>query len=378
MPEPFKEKFNVALITALAETIQDRFPEFTAENFINSAIKDLDSLELKQRSMQITEALHQCLPIDFNHFAEIIRAILHPDDNMDMNLARVEKEGVRGWAIMPLADLVAIRAIPEYFDEGLILLSELTKRFSAEFAIRDFILMDLSKAFTTITQWTTSDNEHLRRLASEGARPRLPWGKQLPDLIRDPQPLMPILESLLDDDSEYVRRSVANNLNDIAKDNPGFVIDFVACHIATDNRQRMRLLRHACRTLIKQGEPQILALFGYTRFTGNTVLTLDTEQVSWGGVVSATLNLSSNSRDNQSLMIDYVVWHQKVNGKLAPKVFKWKVIDTWNGASLTLTKKHSFKPVTTRRYYPGLHKIQVQINGEVFDEVSFTLMSDKH
>ena len=374
MPEAFKEKFNLSLINGLAEKLQSSFPEFDKSGFLQAATNDLSLLELKQRSSQITFALNQYLPMDFNHFYEIVTSILHPDDNMDMKLAEVEREGVRGWVIMPLADLVATRAIPEHFDEGLTLLAELTKRFTAEFAIRDFISFDLPRTFATISRWIDSDSEHLRRLACEGARPRLPWGKQLPKLIIDPKPLIPILERLLDDDSEYVRRSVANNLNDIAKDNAAFVIDFVAKHSDKHNLQRMRLLRHASRTLMKKGEPEILALFGYTRLTGEASLLMDKDEVNWGGSATLTLFLSSGFAGQQSLLIDYVVWHQKANGKLAPKVFKWKAIEDWSGKPLTLVKKHSFKPVTTRRYYPGLHKIQLQINGEIVDELPLTLL----
>lgn len=375
MPTPFKEKFNHTLISDFASKIAQVYPAFEKDRFVERATQDLNALELKQRSAQITQALHDFMPSKFEHCRAVVEQILHPDDNADMNLADIEADGVRGWIIMPLADFVALRCIPQQFDTGMDLLAKLTRRFSAEFAIRDFIVYDIKRALQYALTWTESDNEHVRRLASEGTRPRLPWGRQLPELILDPAPLTPILTALLDDKSEYVRRSVANNLNDIAKDNPQFVIDFVATNLTGASKRRERLLRHACRTLLKQGNVQVLQLFGYSEFTGTASLELSESDLPWGGTLDMNLIVSGQPEKPQSLIIDYVVWHKKAKGQLMPKVFKWKTIDGWNGEEIKKIKRHSFKPVTTRTYYPGEHKFQIQINGRVVAEKTIELLA---
>lgn len=274
---------------------------------------------------------------------------------------------------MPVADFVSRRWLNADFLQGLRILKMLTRRFSAEFAIRDFILADQDKALTEVCSWLDHDNVHIRRLASEGTRPRLPWGKQLPALIADPKPLTTILESLLDDDSEYVRRSVANNLNDIAKDNPEFVLQFVRKFYDAKKQQRIRLLKHACRSLFKQGDSRILALFDFDGFNGEVHLKNLPSEVEWGGDLLFEIEIKSSCNKPQNIMLDYVVWHQKANGNLTPKVFKWKVIEGFTG-NKTLKKKHSFRAVTTRKYYPGAHRVNVQINGKVYDSKDFFLM----
>lgn len=375
MPTPFKEKFNRVLISDFASKISQVYSDFEADRFVAHATQGLDALELKQRSTQITQALHHFMPAQFEHCKAVVEQILHPEDNADMNLSDIGDEGVRGWIIMPLADFVALRCIPQHFDAGLALLAQLTRRFSAEFAIRDFIVSDAKRTLKHALCWTESDNEHVRRLASEGIRPRLPWGRQLPEFIKDPSPLKPILDALLDDKSEYVRRSVANNLNDIAKDNPQFVINFVAANIPEASKQRARLLRHACRTLLKQGDAQVLRLFGYSEFTGTATLELSQSELTWGGALDMNLTIMGQPEEPQSLIIDYVVWHKKANGQLSPKVFKWQTIDGWNGEEIKKVKRHSFRPVTTRIYYPGEHKFQIKINGSVVVEKTIQLLA---
>jgi 3-methyladenine DNA glycosylase AlkC len=315
------------------------------------------------------DCLHRC--------KEVIEQILHPQDISDFSGSEtdthLEEEGLRGWMIMPVADFVSRRWIAKDFLQGLGLLKQLTRRFSAEFAIRDFILADAETAMQEITEWTQDPNEHVRRLASEGTRPRLPWGQQLPRFMAEPEALAPILEALMDDDAEYVRRSVANNLNDIAKDNPDFVIDFVDKHLLGASNNRKKLFKHACRSLFKQGDARTLALFGYQPFEGQIQIQQLSKSVEWDGKLDLEIEVQSKSEESQNLMLDYVIWHQKANGSLTPKVFKWKLLEGFSG-SIRLKKSHSFKPVTTRKYYPGDHKIEIQINGKVFSTGDFLLL----
>lgn len=376
MAEPFKNNFSATLVFDLGNAIAQQCSDFQQQKFVDSVLTDFDTLELKQRSVRITDGLCGFMPQDLTRCKRIIEAILHPDDISEFATTESDENGLRGWVVMPLADFVSHRWLKTDFIEGLRLLKTLTSRFSAEFAIRDFILFDQSAALHEIISWLDHPNEHVRRLACEGTRPRLPWGKQLFEFVADPTPLNIIFETLLDDESEYVRRSVANNLNDIAKDHPEFVMEFAAKHKDISNKTRMRLLKHACRSLFKQGDARTLSVFGFKEFTGHALIKVMPENVEWGGDLHFEIEIETTDDKTHNLMLDYVIWHQKAKGQLTPKVFKWKVIENFNGQRIC-KKKHSFKPVTTRKYYPGEHKIEIQINGKVVCEKHFMLLEGR-
>ncbi len=374
MPEAFKNAFNHELIEQVASHFSKASDRFDAELFLTEAKTGLADLELKQRSNQIKDALLASLPKEpLKNFA-IIEDALHPESNVELTTASIDDNGIRGWAVMPIADLVVELALPELFDQGMALLCELTKRFSAEFAVRAFIQQQPGRAFKHIANWCNDNDEHVRRLASEGCRPRLPWGLQLKRLISDPSPLFPVLEQLLDDPSEYVRRSVANNLNDIAKDHPDRVVAFCENHFDSGNKHRTKLFKHACRTLIKQGHPGALGLFGFKAFVG-TVSGIELKQntVQLGAELAFSATLESKANTAQKLVVDYVVYHRKANGQLSPKVFKWKTFELIPGSSVKIEKRHPFKVITTRKYYAGEHAIALQINGELKQQHWFSL-----
>jgi len=217
MPEPFKTFFNEHLIHDMGAELVKAWPGFDHEEFVASATNNLDKLELKARSAQITDALATCLPDDFEQAAEIMRASLAPPD-----ADALAGNGITGWAIMPMTHYVGLHGLG-HFDISMTLFREMTKRFSAEFDIRHFLLEEPDRTLRVLRRWTCDSDHHVRRLVSEGTRPRLPWAMRLPAFIEDPAPVLPLLEALRDDKEEYVRRSVANNLNDIAKDHPDLV-----------------------------------------------------------------------------------------------------------------------------------------------------------
>lgn len=255
------------------------------------------------------------------------------------------------------------------------MLKEMTKRFSSEFGIRYFLLADQDRTLSILRGWIHDPNRHVRRLVSEGTCPRLPWAPQLPRLINDPAPMLPILKVLRDDEEEYVRRSVANHLNDIAKDHPDLVARLAGDWMQGADKPREKLVRHACRTLIKQGHPAALRVFGF----GESKLLLDTlfietQTVELGGALTFSADLISTSDMTQSLVIDYLVHFQKANGKLAGKVFKWKQIMLQPGERLPLIRSHSIRPITTRRYYSGQHALSLRINGHDFGYATFDLI----
>jgi 3-methyladenine DNA glycosylase AlkC len=228
--------------------------------------------------------------------------------------------------------------------------------------------------FRTLADWVHDPSAHVRRLVSEGSRPRLPWGLQLRQLIADPTPTFPLLVALQDDPSEYVRRSVANHLNDVAKDHPHVVADWLEVHLPGASAERRALLKHASRTLIKRGDARVLRAWGIgASFAGTASITVAPKRVAIGESLTMSISLRSTARTVQTLAIDYTVHHRKSDGRTSPKVFKGWMLELAAGESRQLVKRHSMKRITTRRYYAGAHAIDVQINGAVVASTPFTL-----
>ncbi|AEF54525.1 DNA alkylation repair protein [Marinomonas posidonica] len=364
MPELFKDKFNPQVIESMAAHFQAAWSEFDQVSFVDFATNDLANLELKERSKQITEAMFCYLPNDFTLASDILFASLRPYKTEDIYGLTPDNDGIVGWAIMPMADYVGWYG-QGHPDLSMALLKEMTKRFSSEFGIRHFLLSEnKSKTLATLKEWTTDDNYHVRRLVSEGIRPRLPWAMQLPDFIANPMPVIELLETLKDDPEEYVRRSVANNLNDIAKDHPDLAANIALKWMADADENRKKLIRHACRTLLKQSHPTALQVFGYLPVqVKKAKLKIATPTVYLNEHLEFELHLVSDSSENQSLMIDYIIHHQKKNGVTSPKVYKGKKVILKAGNTLNFTKRHPFKQVTTRVYYPGQHAVEIIVNG---------------
>ena len=374
MPEPFKNFFNTQIILGMAKCFQGQWPEFESEEFFDAASKNLDTLELKERSEQIMNAMTTHLPSDFVKAGEIILGSLSPSRDGNIFGVTVAEDGIAGWAIMPMAHYVGLRG-HDHFDLSMTLFKELTKRFTSEFGIRFFLLESPKKTLSILKEWTNDSDRHVRRLVSEGIRPRLPWAMQLPLFIQDPSPVIELLDMLKDDDEEYVRRSVANNLNDIAKDHPEIVADIAEKWMRGASKNREKLIRHGCRTLIKSGHKKVLRVFGYKPpQIQQVIVAIKTPEVVFGNALEFTLSILSDSLHSQSLMIDYVLHHKKANGKTTPKVFKWRTKILEENKPLTLTKKHCIKKITTRVYYPGIHRLEIMVNGVSVGIADFNLL----
>ena len=359
--EPFKNLINAAAVQAAAQQFAAAVPGFDAARFAALAVDGLDALELKARAMHVCAALEATLPEDFDTAAECLQAAIQ------------QGEGLRGWVLWPVGEFIA-RHGQEQPALALALLHALTPRFTAEWAVRPFIERHPALALETLHRWASDPDEHVRRLASEGSRPRLPWGLQLKGLIADPSPTLPLLLRLQDDDSDYVRRSVANHLNDIAKDHPALVAEWIETHLPDAPPARQRLLRHAARTLVKAGDRRVLAAFGLGRkLAGTATLALAPRRIVIGETVTLTVTLQSSSRRAQALVIDYAVHHVKAAGHSAPKVFKGWRIELAAGEARALVKRHAVKPITTRTYHPGRHVVDLRINGQIVAETAFEL-----
>lgn len=370
--EPLKYAFSPALVSGLAKHMARHSVDFDPVSFEADVLGKLEELELKPRAQWIADCLHKHLPPEWQERARILRTALHPVSSGNSDDPTGES-GLRGWAIMPLTMLVGQQHTAR-FDEAMALLKEMTRRFTSEFAVRYFLLADQTRALAIMKDWLSDDDEHVRRLVSEGTRPRLPWAMQLPAFIEDSAPVLPFLESLRDDPSEYVRRSVANHLNDIAKEHPDLIGDIATEWMKNAPQERQRLLRHASRTLIKQGHQATLKAFGLEGpVIEHTEITTETPNVTFGHHLDFRVTITSKSRQPQPVVIDYVIHFMKADGKQKPKVFKWTKATLKPDNPLTLQRRHPIRPITTRRYYSGAHSVSLRINGQDFGLANFNL-----
>lgn len=372
--EPFKNLIDAATVRTGGAHLQRVWPGFERERFEALALDGLDGLEFKARARHLCDALEATLPRDFCAAADIIEASLAPvGPGEDIAALRSSAAGLAGWVVWPMAEFVARRGLDSP-TRALRALHALTQRHTAEWSIRPFIEQHPQLAFETLQAWTRDPSPHVRRLVSEGSRPRLPWGVHLRRLIADPSPTLPLLLALQDDTSAYVRRSVANHLNDIAKDHPALVVQWVAQHLPGAPPTRMALLRHASRTLIKRGDAPMLEAWGLgLRLTGTATLRIEPAQVDVGGEVTLVVDLRSTAARAQKLVIDYAVHHVRADGGSSAKVFKGWGLDLAAHEQRRLQRRHSLRPITTRTYRAGAHAVDLRINGAVVASARFDL-----
>jgi 3-methyladenine DNA glycosylase AlkC len=358
-PAQLKDWFNEPLYRSLASLLQSASTKFDSKRFLASTLDGLPERSLMQRMHQTSLAVHSALPGSFRQKVATLQKIA-PSIGHD-------------FIGIFLSDFVATFGLDDP-DFSLQSLHHFTRFGSAEFAIRPFIQRDLERTLQVMRTWTTDPNEHVRRLASEGSRPRLPWGLRLQALVQNPDPTAPILDALRDDPALYVRKSVANHLNDITKDHPHWVLDRLTAWNITESPHRQWIAKHACRTLIKRGHPQALELFGFGQKPALTAtLTVTPKSLHLGQHLTLSTTLTSTSRKAQTLAIDYIVHYVRANENTSEKVFKWTEVTLPPGATLDLAKKQTFRDFTTRRHYPGHHRIELQINGHRLAETAFTL-----
>ncbi|EAV44301.1 putative DNA alkylation repair protein [Roseibium aggregatum IAM 12614] len=374
--EPFKNNISPELVRCIGSHAAQHHAGFDRLGFEADILAELEDLELKQRAGLIARHLDRYLPRDLSSRFAILQAMLHPMTEIAFDRGSDER-GIRGWGMMPLGMVVAASGLDD-FDASFALLKEMTKRATSEFDVRPFLAQDQERALAIMAPWVKDESVHVRRLVSEGTRPRLPWGMRLQALVVDPTPTLPLLEALKDDPEDYVRRSVANHLNDIAKDHPDLVADIAKSWLKDAEKPREKLVRHACRSLIKQGHTATLEAFGLNppevRVEGPQILT---SEVAYGEAVGFEFELVSTSSNLQDLVLDYLIHFKKANGTLAPKVFKWTKLTLAPGERLTLSRSHAIRPITTRVYYGGTQAVSLRINGQDFGFSEFELVMEK-
>jgi len=363
-----KDQLGEHAISQISQVLSICLTDFHQQQFIKQAMAGLYELELKQRVEHLIAVLADYLPVDFADAADVLLSMKRHWPN----LSSVDSWG--SFTAWPLIDYVAVYGLnqPEI---ALTVLKKLTPLFSAEFAIRPFIEQHFDVTYQHLLRWTTDADENVRRLASEGSRPRLPWGKRLTQFCGDPDPILPILDQLKDDASLYVRRSVANNLNDIAKDHPAKVIRLCQSWSVDASAERQWLIRHALRSLVKSGHSEASVLLGYSNNPQLIIpiFQLNETRVMLGDTLKIEALLQSESVDTKKLVIDYRIHHVKANGSTTSKVFKWKNITLDGRQTISLKKRHSFKIITTRKYYAGTHVVDLLINGVSYATTEFEL-----
>jgi 3-methyladenine DNA glycosylase AlkC len=358
MAELLKDRFTRQLLEHFADGVQEAYPAFDRAAFLAAVFDDeWAGKELKQRFRAITLALGKTLPADYPAAIEVLEAIT---------------DRFRGFEYLFFPDFVMVYGLDDW-DTSMRALERFTMASSSEEAVRPFIKRDPERMMAQMLAWAEHPNDHVRRLASEGCRPRLPWMMALEDFKRDPSPILPILERLKDDESEYVRRSVANNLNDITKDHPALVIELAHRWYGASERTDA-VLKHACRTLLKRGIPEVLALFGFSQETAVTVsgFRLESDVVPIGGELAFAWELQQDADEPVLVRIDYAIDYVKSNGKTSRKVFKLSERSMPPG-SVSYSRRQSMRDMTTRKHYPGMHRVTLIVNGRAAGSAAFEL-----
>lgn len=366
MPEPLKNLYSPAFFDTLSVSLSKTIKGFDKKEFINQIFDaEWQNRELKQRMRHIAVVLHNFLPRDFKKAADSLISLT------DVMLNG--KEGQLDFLHMFLPDYVELYGINDY-ENSMRALEKITQFASAEFAIRPFIVK-YPQTMLQMLAWSKHPNPFVRRLSSEGCRPRLPWAMALPVLKNDPTPILPILENLKQDEAETVRRSVANNLNDIAKDNAPIVMEIVkrwqGQHKNTD-----WIIKHGSRTLLKQGHNEALDAFGLKNGVKVEVKNLKIlpQKIKMGDAATLTFSVELKEKKAEKLRIEYGIYYVKANGTANRKLFKITENNYEPNKPVNFSRTLRFHDLTTRKHYAGTHKITVVVNGQEYAETALELI----
>lgn len=370
MGEPLKTFFSRTLVRRLADDLARVHPHFPVRAFTQDACRGLDDLELLDRGRHIARALVRHLPPAYPDAIEILLASLGPEHASDELLGA----GMAPFFYLPHTIFVAERGLDD-FDLSMRAQYELTKRFSAEASIRPYIAKDPERALTHLASWATDSNAHVRRLVSEGTRLRLPWAPRVAWLDRHPERVLELLELLKDDASTMVRRSVANNLNDLGKVWPELLIRTARAWLEDVSPERQALVEHALRSAVKRGDTKALQLLGFGQAPRVSVeaVVFTPRRVRIGERVTMTFRLKSRSARPQRLLVDVAVHFVKARGA-APKVFKLGRFDAGPHEEIEMKTSFSLAVHTTRVPRPGRHAVDVLVNGQAIRAGTFDVL----
>jgi 3-methyladenine DNA glycosylase AlkC len=361
--ENFFDQYTLALSKVL--------PGFDQFSFLSQVKTNAwGDMELKQRMHHLMEQTGKILPKSFKSKVEIISQMINVLSGQGVKSQNLE--------YIFLADLITEFGLEELKD-AITAFEIVTKFTSCEFAVRKFIINYPDQMMQQMLKWSLHENENVRRFASEGCRPLLPWGLRLQSLVKDPSVVIPVLQNLKDDPSLYVRKSVANHLNDISKNQPKLVLDIFKSWQKDGSEYTNWIVKHGARTLLKQGNSQALALFGTSSETPFSLVTweINKNEVALGGEIHLSFSLKNNYIQSATFRIEYVIYFVKSNGTLSKKIFKISEKRMFAEETITISKKHKFIDLTTRRHYAGVHKVGIVINGNESELKEVFLSFDK-
>lgn len=367
MSTALKDLYNDSFFSELTPRIKKALPSFDSKLFLKNVFNsDWKQKELKQRYHRIAEVLWSQLSTEYSVAIDELISVAE--------VLEKDRFSMSGFEFMFLPTCIELYGI-DFFKDSMRGLERITQLISGEFAVRQFYVTYPEEMMMQTLTWSQHKHHCVRRLASEGCRPALPWGMALKAFKLNPSPIFSVLENLKEDTSDFVRKSVANNLNDISKTHPEAVIATVKKWQKLNNKQTDWIIKHACRTLLKKGHKDVLPIFGFLPPT--TIQTnnfdLSTKEVSIGNDVHFSFDILNNADQAVKVRIEYAVHFLRQNGEHNEKVFMISERELKTRERYTVVKKHSFKIISTRKYYPGEHHISIIINGETFDIIDFNL-----
>jgi 3-methyladenine DNA glycosylase AlkC len=359
MAEPLVNQYGADVPQAIAAMITAVFPSFNAAGFVAEVLDGYDAQPLMARGNRIARALRRFLPDDYPKALAILMDSISQPHGRDPGLV------LGSFLFLPHTLFVAEFGLG-HFELSMAAQHALTQRFSAEFSIRPFLLHHPEATLRQLKLWTQDPSVHVRRLVSEGSRPRLPWAPRLRPFQADPRPVLALLERLRDDPELYVRRSVANNLNDIGKDHPALLADTAQAWLQGASPERAWIVGHALRSALKRGEAGALEVLGFGAAAQVAVGQVDItpQQPRMGGTVEIAFEVSNQQSRTQRVLVDLGVAYVKANGQNRVKVFKLKTLELAPGQTVRLGKKLSLAEMSTRKHQPGQHPVTVILNGQ--------------
>ncbi len=369
---PLKDQlFNREKVHKIACEIKSVYEEFDKHSFQREVLEKFPFLELKERIYHIRDELKTHLPDDFQTAVKILL------DSLPQELDSSKSDDDFGdFIYAPFGEYISLYGCSEEnVDFSLMALGEITKRFSVEMAIRDFINSFEDKTLQMLKEYSFSHNYHQRRLSSEALRPKLPWAKKIDIDYKTP---ISILDNLYSDKTRFVTRSVANHLNDISKIDPSLVIDTLKRWQKTDRQAKKEMefiINHSLRTLIKTGDKKTMEFLGYRQNPSIKIdnFSLANDKIVIGEALEFCFDIKAEEKER--LIVDYIIHFKTKNGSLSPKVHKLKKLEIEKDGSINISKNHPFKAnMTTRKLYLGAHKIELQINGKVYTCAKFDLI----
>lgn len=366
MSNLLKNIYSPNFYNKFANIVGEIIPSFDIQKFKNLIFDQTwESRELKDRMKHTSNVLHNFLPKDFENATQIIEKIINKLHQSKFTETSIE--------FMFFPHYIETYGI-NHFETAVKSIEFVTQFTSCEFAVRPFIVKYGDRMIKQMYDWSFHESHKVRRLASEGSRPRLPWAMAIPALKINPTPILSLLENLKNDPSEYVRRSVANNLNDIAKDNPKVVIEF-AKQWKGQTKETDLLIKHGCRTLLKQGNSEVLALFGLENNPKIEVnnFKIHTPTVSIGENLEFSFTIQNSNKQTLTVRLEYGLYYLRQNGQLSKKVFKISERVIKPTEIINIQRKQRFKIITTRKFYVGQQKLSLIINGQEREILEFEL-----